>query len=206
MKMIVHPEIKRWYKVFCLSAFVVLCFFSCSNPSQSYENLTEAEKMASYQELGEEIVGATFAQLSSSLMKALEQSGVIGAVQYCSEAAYPLTDSMAELYNVQIKRVSNKNRNPNNAPDSLENAIIKHFENADIQGSANDTLLRLDNGEWIFAKPIVLQPLCTKCHGIVGKDIPEMDYKKIRELYPEDKAIGFSTGDLRGFWFVRFKQ
>jgi hypothetical protein len=44
-------------------------------------------------------------------------------------------------------------------------------------------------------RPIVLQPMCTSCHGTdIGSDIGEI----LSGLYPGDQATGFQVGDLRG--------
>jgi hypothetical protein len=51
-----------------------------------------------------------------------------------------------------------------------------------------------------YVEPIYLQPLCATCHG----DAVEAGLlEHIRGLYPEDEAVGFRVGDLRGlFWAV----
>ena len=43
------------------------------------------------------------------------------------------------------------------------------------------------------------QKLCLGCHG---KSIAPEVKAKLAELYPEDKATGFSEGDLRGAFVV----
>jgi cytochrome c551/c552 len=47
-------------------------------------------------------------------------------------------------------------------------------------------------------------PTCIKCHG--GKtDITESTQKMIAQKYPNDKAIGYQMGDLRGMWKIKLK-
>jgi len=49
-------------------------------------------------------------------------------------------------------------------------------------------------------------PLCEKCHGKIGSTLKEADYASIKSLYPEDMAIGYKTGDLRGMWSISFLE
>jgi Uma2 family endonuclease len=48
-----------------------------------------------------------------------------------------------------------------------------------------------------FAKAIVTQQLCITCHGNT-EDIPAPLLEKIRAEYPQDNAIGYRVGQLRG--------
>lgn len=155
-------------------------------------------------ELGLDISNKAFAQLSSNLMHAIEQEGVVGAISYCQVNAYPIVDSVAQAHGVTIKRVSNLNRNPDNAPNDIELNLITAFANQESSNSSGDTLLNLADGSKLYARPILLQAPCLKCHGVVGKDIVSEDYEVIKRAYPEDKAVGYSPGDFRGLWVIRF--
>jgi len=48
-----------------------------------------------------------------------------------------------------------------------------------------------------YYKPIIVKPLCLICHGN-PKDMDPQIYSIIRKKYPEDKAVGYKVGDLRG--------
>ena len=51
-----------------------------------------------------------------------------------------------------------------------------------------------------YVEPIHLQPLCATCHG---ESIEPTLLEAIRSRYPEDQAVGFRVGELRGlFWAV----
>ena len=47
----------------------------------------------------------------------------------------------------------------------------------------------------------MLQPLCLTCHG---SELAPGVAEQISELYPEDHAIGFEAGDLRGVFWLEF--
>ena len=54
-----------------------------------------------------------------------------------------------------------------------------------------------------YIEPIVAQPLCLTCHGeVLAPAISE----RIEALYPDDEAIGFNAGDLRGVFWVEFAR
>jgi len=48
-----------------------------------------------------------------------------------------------------------------------------------------------------YAKPILMQPQCTACHGSLEQISPELT-TKLDALYPNDLAVGFKPGELRG--------
>ncbi|MCG7858962.1 DUF3365 domain-containing protein, partial [Flavihumibacter sediminis] len=56
-----------------------------------------------------------------------------------------------------------------------------------------------------YYKPILLQPMCLTCHGQPNSNIPASLVATIDSLYPNDLAKGFSVGELRGLWQIRFQ-
>jgi hypothetical protein len=65
------------------------------------------------------------------------------------------------------------------------------------------TLLARNNDVRYFA-PIFMKGQCLKCHGSLGADINDTTYAIIKEHYPNDQAIGFEEGELRGIWSINF--
>lgn len=185
--------------IMVLTGIILIGVLSCQ-PKDDKEERTDKE----LRELGLDISNTAFAQLSGHLMNAIEQEGVIGAIGYCNINAYPIIDSVAHEHNVTIKRVSNLNRNPDNSPDEIESSLIAKFTAEDMSMTSGDTLLTLGDGSKLYARPILLQAPCLKCHGIVGTDIAADHYEVIKMAYPNDKAVGYSPGDFRGMWVIRF--
>ena len=50
-----------------------------------------------------------------------------------------------------------------------------------------------------FIKPILTGKVCLTCHG---SEIEEGLAFRIKELYPNDRAIGFKLGEIRGAFSV----
>ncbi len=160
-----------------------------------------------YRRQGKEIVKATFTALSSQLKSAMKQGGVPYAVTFCNVTAMPITDSLAARYDVDIKRVSMRNRNTDNAPDALEESMISSLQKMMVASYEGINMVVLDQDENpVYVQPIVLGDQCLQCHGKIGTDITADNYEIIQSLYPDDKATGYRSGDLRGIWRIKFNN
>ena len=98
-------------------------------------------------------------------------------------------------------------RNPANAPNAWEMETLQQFETRKAAGEqASDldawTIVVDDQGHRTFRymKAIATVPMCLQCHG---RRLNDEIAAKVAALYPEDAAIGFKAGDLRGAFTVR---
>lgn len=156
---------------------------------------------------GDKITAVTGQTLSKSVMNAMSKGGISEAVRFCNVAAYPLTDSLAKANQVSIKRTAIRWRNAKNKPSKQEKQLFAAFELEKQQGKISEAkIIKQKNGDWLYAKPIILQAQCQVCHGKLGETLLADNYKTIQKYYPKDKAIGFSTGDIRGMWVLTFKN
>lgn len=182
---------------FLIALPVYLILTSCGAPSAT-EVVTP-----NYKHIGDSIISATFDTLRSALTNAMQSKGAAGAVSFCNEKAYPITATYTSSH-ISLKRVAEKYRNPNNAPDSLDALQWAVFVSEKESGKPLEPILIEDNKITHYYKPIVLQPTCIACHGNKGKDILPQVLTTIDSLYPQDLATGFAAGDLRGMWKVSF--
>lgn len=184
-------------------------FVGCTPTAQeSASGTTPAEEdFRPYMVAGKEIAQSTFAAMSSQLQAAMASGGVSNAVQYCNVKAYPITDSMARVHQAAIRRTSLQYRNPANAPTPDEKRILERYAEQHQRG---DTLRPLVEGsgadQVTFYAPIMLKPLCVSCHGTPGETLTEENHALIKELYPDDQAVGYAPGDLRGIWSITFPK
>jgi hypothetical protein len=189
--------------LFTFFILALLTFLACNN---AVTPLSEDQK-AAYMRDGKNITLMTFSSLSARLGKAMKEKGVQGAVKYCNVAALPLTDSLAQLQNVSIKRTSLLLRNPENAPTEDEKNMLLAYQAQDKAGSGLVPVVQqVEDGVVKFFAPIRMMEVCQKCHGTIGETMQEEDYVYIKSLYPEDKATGFKEGDLRGMWSITFQR
>ncbi len=187
--------------------------WSCSEDggnkvAEKEEVYKEAKEIdtGAYVEKGNEIVKNTFGVLKKNLFGAISNGGVVHAMEFCNEKAYGLTDSLSRAYNAKIERVAVKYRNPDNEAKGTDIEVSESFESILAEGSQPKETVIEEGDKVVFYKPIVLIDKCVICHGDPEKEIGEETYAKIKELYPEDKAIGFKPGDLRGLWKITFEK
>ena len=190
----------------CLLTFV---FWDCKNSTTKKEkkqSLTTEQKTI-YLDKGKQIAAATFTALSQQLQKAVKEGGIPNAIQYCNLSAYPITDSLSQTHQAQIRRTSLKNRNPKNSPSALEKEVLEAFSAKVVAGQPLKPVIKsLDNQTIGFFAPIMVNDFCLKCHGKIGEALTEMDNKTIKQFYPMDKATGYAGGNLRGMWSISFKK
>ncbi len=139
--------------------------------------------------------------LKAELGAAMKEGGPLKALGVCSEKAMPITAKMAKENNVQISRVSLKNRNPSNVPNEWQTKILQDF---DKKAAAGEDIAKMGHAEVIekdgkkqlhFMKALPTAKVCLKCHG---SDLSKEVTAKLAELYPNDKAIGYSENQVRG--------
>ena len=189
-------------------AAAVLFLGTCQGPQQETDaqEETNATEERDYLRDGQVIAGATFSELSGLLQSYLRLKGVEGAIEYCQVAALPLTDSLSEVHAAQIKRVGTRVRNPQNKATEAEAAVMAQYQELLEKGERLESMVQEVAGRPVFYAPIRLLPLCEQCHGVLGEGLAEENYELIKAAYPEDEAIGYRNGDLRGIWSITFQE
>jgi hypothetical protein len=188
--------------------FLFIGLFSCAvkEQKQTVENKTILISDSIYLNTGNVLVAKTFDTLRNSLLSAIKRDGFPGAITFCNERAYPITGTYAD--SVTIRRTALRFRNPQNQPDSMELLVLTEMD-ALVKASKIPAVKLIRNsstGEIHFFKPIMLQPLCFNCHGTLEKQIQPATHARIQALYPDDQAINFNEGDLRGVWHIIFSS
>ncbi len=156
---------------------------------------------------GAAISTITQVELGKALNAALAQGGPEYAVGFCNLEALRITDSIADSEQVTVRRLAKKNRNPKNAMDDVESKIFKQYIIDYLHGRNLDSRIALNSeGHPVFYKPIMTNSMCLNCHGSPGSTMSEDLAGKIKELYPDDKAINFEDGQPRGMWAITFNK
>lgn len=141
--------------------------------------------------------------LKSILINQIRTNGMLSAVSVCSDTAQILTNNFGVQKGVYVKRVSLKNRNVNNAPDDFEKRVLNKFTLMQLNNELNDDSEYaeiVEEGEFKYLrylKPILVQAECLNCHGSENDISPEVE-QLINQEYPNDNAVGYKIGDLRG--------
>ena len=198
---------KKKYRVSLFIFLVILAFSTCKETTKrNINNNSNQVNTQDYLKKGTDIALAAQAVLGKNLLTAIHAGGTDGALAFCNEKAIPLTDSISSVLNAKIKRVSDKNRNIRNTANEMELAYI-HQAKTDIVkfGEAKPQLQEINN-QMVGYYPIVTNGICLKCHGDPNKDIDEKTFSVIKEKYPQDKAIGYLTNEIRGIWVINMDK
>ena len=143
--------------------------------------------------------------LKSELVAAMQSGGPIEAIDVCNTRAVLISKEVSLEQGMILSRVSQKNRNPDNAPNEWQAVVLESFEARKLAGETPATLAWhevADTGtgkEFRFMKAIPTGAVCLACHG---ETLAPPVAEKLAELYPEDKATGYSEGDIRGAFVV----
>lgn len=180
-----------------VSILIAFLFFSsCSKEEELQVSEIQKEEMRT-------TASEFMKQLKAVLIDQIHEHGVIGAITVCSDTAQILTDDFNLQRGTFLRRVSFKNRNSKNYPDKYEEKILSKFEmmhsNKELDESTEHIELVKENefAYLRYLKPIVVQSECLNCHG-KEKDLTEIVRVIIAEVYPDDKAVNYALGDLRG--------
>lgn len=142
-------------------------------------------------------------KLMAVVRSEIQANGMDGAVAACNVKAPAMAKEAAQANGMQIRRVSLKNRNPKAVPDAWETTVLQDFDRRAAAGEAPATLeastVEKQDGKTIFryVKALPTQEMCLSCHGKADAMDPKV-VQKIKALYPMDKAMGYSTGQIRG--------
>lgn len=147
-----------------------------------------------------EAAGALGTRLQGRLLAALDQGGPPQAVEVCSVEAQEIARSLS-VDGALVRRVSLRTRNPENDPDPHERGILEAWDavwgEEEVPGEVWQVTVQEGGRTLRYLRPIPVAGPCTTCHGEPEEMVPEL-LALIRRLYPEDRAVGYASGDLRG--------
>ncbi len=96
-----------------------------------------------------------------------------------------------------VQQIADKYRNPANQLDSAGAAVYPRFADDPSQMHLWTRTTMDGTSGWRYYRRIVVEPSCLACHGAQA-DRPAF----VNQNYPDDRAYGFSAGDLRGLYAV----
>ena len=135
-----------------------------------------------------------------------EDKSGLTAAKFCATKAVEISVEVSKKFpkGVTVRRVANKYRNEANKPDSIDTKVLEEFQKElDNKTFVKKPKLVDANGTKRVYVPILVGKACIKCHG---QNINPKIASVIKEHYPNDKAIGFKEGDLRGAMVAEIKE
>jgi cytochrome c553 len=155
---------------------------------------------------GRNVALSTKSQLGKNLLGAIQARGTEGALEFCNTRALPLTDSMSQIHHVQIQRVSDRPRNPENRANENELKHIQSFKDMVANQQTTSPILEELDGEVHFYMPIMTNNMCMQCHGQQVDQVKPGTLAKIATLYPTDEATGYDENQVRGIWSITWDK
>lgn len=139
-------------------------------------------------------------ELMATLLRELQSGGTLRAVAVCAEKAPELARGHSRA-GLQVRRVSQAVRNPANRPDAFEARQLETWERQLASGQAISEIWEVvtQDGQRAlrYLRPIKVADLCLRCHGNPDQLEPAL-VRLLQEKYPQDQAVGYKVGDLRG--------
>ncbi len=149
-----------------------------------------------------QIVKRFAGELKGELKTAVDKKGFEFAIGVCKDAAPGIAAKLSAETGWRVGRTAIRLRNPDNAPDAAELAVLRDFL---ARAADGETLAKMEQAfedsaaeggpVFRYMKAIPTGELCLTCHG--SKIDPELA-ARIRASYPKDQATGFKLGELRG--------
>jgi cytochrome c553 len=143
--------------------------------------------------------------LKQELQAAMQEGGPVNAVSVCNLTAPAIASTYSIRNGWDVGRTSLKTRNPGNTPDAWERAVLVSFEERKRAGEDPammefyEVVSQDGSNELRYMKAIPTAPLCLACHG---QQLDSIVKTRIETLYPQDQALGYQEGDIRGAFSI----
>lgn len=147
-------------------------------------------------------------KLLNVVQSEIKKGGLEQAIDTCRDLAPKIAADASEETGWHIRRVSMKNRNPKAVPDAWELGVLAEFEQRLAAGeppiNMEKGMVVTENGKsfYRYMKPLMTQKVCMDCHGPEDGIAPQVK-AKLKALYPQDAATGFTEGKMRGALTIR---
>jgi hypothetical protein len=162
------------------------------------------------QEIGDQVAGRLFASLMTTLQEKIATDGPEAAIAYCRLEALPLTAQVAEEFPSvkNVRRTALRVRNPNNAPDATDRSVLEEWLASWNPTTPPQPIIReytaADGAKELrYYRPVPVMATCLACHGS-DEQIPDNVRAALQRDYPQDEAVDFHEGNLRGAIVVTF--
>lgn len=137
--------------------------------------------------------------LKTKLVEAMAQGGPESAVTVCAAQAQVIRGDVERTTNVKVGRSSLRLRSPADAPPDWVAAWLTATGERKAEGAvALRAVVDTPAGKVArVIRPIAIEAPCLHCHGDESK-VSAAARDAIRATYPQDTAMGYQLGDLRG--------
>lgn len=150
---------------------------------------------------GREIAHAFGSRLKAALQAGIAEGGPVAAIRVCQEEAPAIAAGVSAESGADVGRTALRVRNPSNVPDDYERETMEDFA-ARLEADPDqvpETVDVLPDGRVRYMRAILTDGVCLACHGpALAPDVAAA----IDARYPDDRARGFTAGQMRGAFTV----
>ena len=167
--------------------------------------LASAADYAAEIEASRATVGEFMQTLKQELQAGMREGGPVNAISVCNLSAPAIANTYSVRNGWDVGRTSLKVRNPDNAPDNWERAVLEEFEarkraGEDPKQMEYHEVVQQDGVRTLrYMKAIPTAQLCLACHG---EHVDSITMARLETLYPDDQALGYKAGDIRGAFSI----
>jgi hypothetical protein len=190
-------QIKHKNQLLFLLLVMLIADFVLAQAQNQAPTQDQAQDQSSQFQKEAVLIVQTYAQtLKSKLISAMQSGGPTQAVLVCSEESQKIAKEISASSGWHVKRVSLKARNPLAKPDGWESEVLAGWQKT-LSDKADTNLLKVSvqEDQVRVMKGIQTDGLCLTCHGT---NIDAKLSEQIKQIYPNDQAIGYEMGALRG--------
>jgi cytochrome c553 len=130
------------------------------------------------------------------------------AAAFCNPKSISIADSLAKLYEMEVKRLSLRGQPAENMSPKEKEMWDAYRYNLEQKLPIEENVQKMGDSLMLYTTGILISSAtCLKCHGIPGKDIPVPDLKNLRARYPAiDSLTGYTQGQSPGIWNLVFAK
>lgn len=176
--------------IFTLSLLGSAALMAGSHAGEGDQAALEAEAHA--------LVKAFAGRLKPELKQALQTGGPTLAIEVCASQAPKIADALAAESGWSVGRVSLRERNASRAQaDDWERTVLAEFNRRAAAGESPAELhtSAVRNGQFRYMQAQGVEGVCLLCHG---EQLSDDVRSSLEQYYPDDKATGYSLGQVRG--------
>ena len=141
--------------------------------------------------------------LLRQLSERLDEGGPAAGFEACHINAADVARRLGRYEGIAAGFTSDRLRNPTNKPKGWAAGLVTANAGRrahDVEGFAVDLGNRIG-----VLRPMAEHETCATCHGPVERLTPAVQ-RLIAERYPNDRAVGFAQGEIRGWLWVEMPK
>lgn len=211
-------------RIFFLASICLLFLGSCNESGSSrgidskevareiknreVRHIPQAQIVESAMQKGQKIADTVQQALAGKLTSLLQARGIEEAARYCNLQSLELAGQLEKQHLAMIKRIRLKGSKAGDTLTELETQLLDAYRyNAENKLPLDNNVQKSGQEYLLFTAPITLrEEVCLKCHGKVGQDISENDFKTLNKTYHMDGLVNYTRQQPIGIYSILFQR